>query len=647
MPFDWLRARGAQFLWELSKGGYEARLKTSRQRLWELTQEPLFREAVFMSNPQVHGFLDSWRAGLDLSKRRRKDRKRERTLYRFLTRFTAKNDTTSFFGATSLGNLEQARNGSLELPVADVRRTFLEHWAAQVLLDAAADELNVEGPKGGIPVGHPRVFDFLCEWLSAQPNGSVRTAWQERLASLRTRFSSFEYAAYQERVTLFRQIEEDFRAWTQTNTRRGEGQYYSSKTVLHEVGDRSGEVVGLTESERLAMKGSLSPLMDFCALHILVERLKTRAHVEKTFGKERIAFSELADALASPGPSYHLNAPADARKLYSELKDIRSHMRARIDDQCKAGLAEPVELLDAEVKAFVERWTSALDETGRAYTNPDILLTSSAAPTLVLGDMHAMPFLTPAAFAAAPREEDVWEATRTFLAHLCQPDLPAFLTHQRASFVAYVPDLGEVALEIDGRSCVEDERRTRFDDLHVQLTDSGFVFHTFDASGKEMPVMPLTRAANVMSRYSKVLQTTARVYPIKLLELSKWLSGPGWRSLGELPRLTFGGVVVHRRSWDICSREWVARDSDPYRSFLKLAAVTNGELPRFCYVKGGDAPKPLLVDFADPISAELFLWMARNEANLSLTEMLPDADSLWLKGPAGDYTSELRTVYVR
>ncbi len=647
MPFDWLLRRGTRPLWELSSQEYETCLSEARTQLWELTKEPLFREAVFMSNPQVHGFLDGWRGGLDAGKRRRKDRKRERTLYRFLTRFTAKNDTTSFFGATSLGRLDVQRTGPLDLPVADIRRAFLEHWAAQVLLEVSAGDLDVEIPEGGIPVGHPRVFDFLAGWLEAQPRSPDRLRWEERFTNLRSRFVSFEKASYVERLSIFRAIEEDFRAWTQVQTRRGEGKYYSSKTVLHEVGDRSGEVIGLVAEERSLMENALSPVMDFCALPVLVERIKTQAYLETKLGSGRVPLSELMDALASSGTDYHLNAPLEARHLYGELKEIRSHMRSRIDAQVKDKPGEAVELLDAKVQDFIERWQSALKKSGRAYTNPDILLTGCEKPTLVLGDMHAMPFLTPAAFAAAPREEEAWEDTRGFLSDLCHPEVPAFLTHQRASFVAYVPDLGEVALEIDGRASVPEERRCDFANVTVEVASGRCVFKVITRGGDEIPVMPLTRAANVMSRYSQVLQRTARVYPIKLLELGRWLAGPGWRQVGELPRLCFGGVVVHRRAWEVCSQDWVANNADPHASFIKLGALTDGELPRFCYVKGGDDPKPLLVDFADPMSAELFLWMARNEPNLSLTEMLPDADSLWLKGPGGNYTSELRTVYVR
>ncbi len=450
-----------------------------------------------------------------------------------------------------------------------------------------------------------------------------------------------------DRIGIFQSVEEDFQAWTAAAARRGEGAYYSSKTVLHEVGDRSGQVVGLTSNEKASLTSDMSPVMDFCTLQVLVERMKTYAYVHNHIADSDVSFTELTQLLKSAGPDYHLGAPPEARRLYRELQEIREHMRGRIERHIDTGTSAPMELLDGSVHSLLERWQSELSASGRAYTNPDILLGGGDGASSVLGDMHAMPFLTPAAFAAAPSETEVWETTRSFLADLCAPEKPAFLTHRRPSFVAYVPDLGEVALELDGVASVPDGRRAAFESLMVRVKEGGFHYRATTHDGVEMTVMPLTRAANTFSRYSSALQRTARVYPVKLLDIGRWLAAPGWRSIGQLPRLLFNGVVVHRRTWEVSAAEWIAKNGDPHTSLRNLGELTDRSLPRFCYVKGEGDPKPLLVDFADPISAELFLWMARNQTSVELTEMLPGPESLWLRGPDGRHTSELRCVYSR
>jgi hypothetical protein len=65
-------------------------------------------------------------------------------------------------------------------------------------------------------------------------------------------------------------------------------------------------------------------------------------------------------------------------------------------------------------------------------------------------------------------------------------------------------------------------------------------------------------------------------------------------------------------------------------------------------------PKPLFVDFASPIGVRIFAKIARRasadpagERSLTITEMLPGPNELWLPDAEGDrYTCELRMVAV-
>lgn len=655
VPFDWfvLRATGFSFerilpmgdeaVWHLDELTYQGRLQRSREALWAWCDDPAFREAVFMSSPQVYSLLDCWQGGFNPCSRKRKDRKRERTLYRFLTRFVGKNDTTSFFGATSLGRLSQPRSGDLNLPVARVRRVFLEHWVARALGRKISDDLQLSEPIV-LPVGEPRVLDFLKNAMgSSHPQAGVWVKCLDQVAQL---LKAFETAGFDRRRMLFGELETLVSDWLEGPVRRGAGEYYASRTVIHEVGDRSGEVVGLQARERNALR-HVSTLMEFCALHTLVDRLKMSAFLRARMGGRTLGFSEISGIASLAGNALHLEAPVEARRLYTALGDARARMRRRVDASLASnGADQEVELLDDELVALLSEWAPALDRTGRGYTNPDILFESTdGALRPVMGDMHAMPFLTPAAYAAAPHEAEAWTATGAFLEQLCAPEAPAFLVHDRPSFVAYVPDFGEVALEMDARSGQPDERRASFGSLRGHWTPDGLTFQAQVSSGEWVPVAPLTRSANVMSRYSSLLQCVARVYPLRLFGLGEWLAGPGWRGIGQLPRLCLDGAVVHRRAWVVESKRWL--HTDPRRALRALKDETGGSLPRFCYVKGGDDPKPLLVDFFDPVSAELLVWMARGDAALTLSEMLPGSDGLWLHGPGGRYTSEVRTVFVR
>ena len=129
MPAKWAAAEGNPLVWELSNSAYEKALHASRRRLFEFADRPQVREAIFLSNPGLYEHIESYVQSLLSEQRSRKHRRREGSLYRYLQRFCAKNDTTSFFGATSLGRFDSVRQSDvLNLPVADVRRVHLEHW---------------------------------------------------------------------------------------------------------------------------------------------------------------------------------------------------------------------------------------------------------------------------------------------------------------------------------------------------------------------------------------------------------------------------------------------------------------------------------------------------------------------------------------
>ena len=345
---------------------------------------------------------------------------------------------------------------------------------------------------------------------------------------------------------------------------------------------------------------------------------------------------------------YHLKAPPEAQALYTALNTLRSRLRDEIDAHLEThGPSVPYTLDDGLMEAHLTRFRALVDASGVAYTNPDLLLgVSERGIQVVLGDVHAMPFLTPAAYSAAPEAREVWTETGAFLARLAAPATPALPVYSRRSFVGYEPDFGAIALEVDGVGPAPLSRRGAMADLQISQGANGFVFHATTYDGTRHEVMPFTRSANLASRYTENITRAARVYPVRLLDLGAWLAAPGWRTEDALPRLSWGDLVLHRRRFTVAAEAW-ASSGDPYDAFRRLEAITEGALPRLAFFKADDQPKPILVDFANPVSAEFAYRVARRSDRLTLVEMLPGPDALWLHGPGGTYTSELRTVFVR
>jgi hypothetical protein len=76
-------------------------------------------------------------------------------------------------------------------------------------------------------------------------------------------------------------------------------------------------------------------------------------------------------------------------------------------------------------------------------------------------------------------------------------------------------------------------------------------------------------------------------------------------------------------------------------------------VPRFTFVKLPAEEKPFYLDLDSPIYADIFCRLLRQElevhpeSQMSITEMLPTHDQLWLTDDVGNlYTNELRMVAV-
>ncbi|PKN54792.1 MAG: hypothetical protein CVU56_24755 [Deltaproteobacteria bacterium HGW-Deltaproteobacteria-14] len=741
MPFDWLEGIGDAPLWDLDAPALAAATTRTRGRLAALLEHPLVAEALFLSNPALDAArVASWRESLTRPVRRSKDRARERTVWRYLQRFCAKNDTTSFFGATSLGRFDVTGSTHPTLPIAATRRAFLEHWAAQALVDAAVTDFDGatadgwlthprRGPnvqvdpdrvtqitasdaphhwdgatfvataqladgvldeaalaaavsattgcspsaataavttllrEGGlesaaqIATGAVDALDGVRAAIARQTNGALKKDWMAFVVAAQQGLHAFAGAASTGRRGHFDALEAGFEERAEVAARRTPGEFYASRTIMHEVGDRSGEPVALEAGVAAALETALTPLVQLCALHTLADRLTFRAWFDREVGPGEHAFAAVDRAHRRDGVRVQLAAPPAARELRRDLGAVRDAFRVQVDAHVGAhGLGRPLWLDPAPFAAVRARWDDLAAADGAAYANPDLLVGDQRAVggplRVVVGDIHAMPYLTPALYAAAPGGEVVFQDTRDWLAALCAPALPALPAVERRSFMAFEPDLGQVALEVDGRPSIPRERRASMEDLRIAATADGFELTVETHDGVRRGVMPLVRAANVMSRFSRLVQLSARVHPVRLVDVATWLAAAGWRGAAELPRLLWGGgppdveVVVARRRFRVPSEAW-ASAPDLGEALRRLAALTGGAMPRFCFTKAPSEPKPLLVDWANPVAAEMALWLARREPELAFIEMLPEPAGLWLGGPDGRHTSEVRVVFAR
>jgi len=119
------------------------------------------------------------------------------------------------------------------------------------------------------------------------------------------------------------------------------------------------------------------------------------------------------------------------------------------------------------------------------------------------------------------------------------------------------------------------------------------------------------------------------------------------------PRIIIDRLVVARESWRFAAEElsFAFEKDEPGRFIAARRWARAAQLPRFVFAKTPVEIKPFYTDFLSPIYVEILAKMVRRTAessgHVTLSEMLPRADQLWLPDNEGHrYTSELRIVAV-
>lgn len=116
------------------------------------------------------------------------------------------------------------------------------------------------------------------------------------------------------------------------------------------------------------------------------------------------------------------------------------------------------------------------------------------------------------------------------------------------------------------------------------------------------------------------------------------------------PRMSLGNLVIARERWNVCPKNmpflW---QKEPAQQFLEIRLWRQAHgMPQRVFVKSPTERKPWFLDFDSPMLTAIFVsWIRQlpEEAQVSLVEMFPDVNELWLVDREGHhFTSELRLV---
>jgi hypothetical protein len=114
--------------------------------------------------------------------------------------------------------------------------------------------------------------------------------------------------------------------------------------------------------------------------------------------------------------------------------------------------------------------------------------------------------------------------------------------------------------------------------------------------------------------------------------------------------MSLGNLVIVRERWNVSPKDMpFLGQKEPAQQFLGIRRWRQAHgMPQRVFVKSPAERKPWYLDFDSPILTAIFVsWIRQlpEEAQVSLAEMFPDLNELWLVDRQGQhFTSELRLV---
>lgn len=670
-------ARGLEAAWADERRAAESALE-------RLAEREDVQEAIFVNSPDaLQGIRRLGRTGSE-----KRHRYVLRTLVRYVERLAAKTETGSFFGPLNWGVAREGGGPNLALTVsgdgrAAARRATMSFWAAQALADHyAADpacapllrayrsarlepaagqadprlwpladgrhtaqrmaavlgwslEATLERLRDLEVRGHLRLGLWLpsscadplaaLDDLLTGAEGETRERLLAELAWWRAWLASWSRATLCEKELLLPDGERRFRAATGMPARRGAGRVSGDRFILVEeaCGNIPSLAVGGELLERLTW--GLSVALDVVASRAVDRRCQERAALRACL--PQLAVGPVAiDAIPS------LAAASDERWLRGWRRLIpdpsQREVRLSREELMAAGLIRP----------DLDDWP--------LLCAPDVMIAARDVEAVNAGDFqlvlseahHLLPPATLPFSAYHPESEAVLARLRDELAELVAPATAIVqVVWRRNKAMDFIP-FGQPALCLDW---VRPEPRSTpvpASELAVELSAGGRPVVTWlGVEGAELAIVP---------DYPDMEPELGGLRALAIPEVMAVPVSLG----GHTPRIVIEGLVFQRERWSFLQPEFPAPGDAPWspRAFAALWEWKEAHrLPDLVFVSTDAEAKPVLVDFRSIASCEVFVHLLRQAGSISVTEMLPRPDQLWLGAGADAFSCELRLTLLR
>jgi hypothetical protein len=680
-----------------ARSAFELELVERRQALRQIAADPWFQEAVWLSSPQMyeHGlrpYLDRF----DPNDRGREVKRVERQLVSYLQRFCAKNETAAFFGPVSYGDFDEPAGPGPAGPGAErtlARGAFIAFWAIQALAEAMAADpamlpylrphripsgaLDPErrklriGPRAAfdlstrscrlyqladgtrtvaelagevglsveeiaaelaalrkmravslaprVSITESRPLDRLIELARLLPvSCSARSRWLEELEGIEALRARFAGASLQEKRGILAQLEQALSRSAACEARRSGGAFYADRLIIYEESLGGMTPLSLGKAAAGKIRSRLSPILDLLAAHACHVHRQMRG-----FGRDLIL-------RWSPERSMpFLEVLARLAKEDLSFTPEPSPWKEAVRRQLAARSGERSVEIDPSQMPPVDRGALASETL---IASPDLMLAAADLDAvrrgdfdLVFSECHDAFMVWGWAVELCPwRDRIRWQAGALLRRAAGDRPVASVLASRRVKILPL--EYPGATLELMTQSDRPSQERISAAAVEVRATESGIELRAPGRPGLQLYNGELHTLAHDLFSIPKVV-------PLEV-------------TLGRhTPRACLNGVVLQRERWQLDRSELFPgtyRGSSFELMYDFRKAARRIGLPRRMFARIAAEPKPVFIDAESYFLLELLNSLVHEDAEVILTEMLPEPRDLWVRAGPEAYCSELR-----
>ncbi|GGM73435.1 hypothetical protein GCM10011609_06540 [Lentzea pudingi] len=620
---------------------HEKAVKSGSEAVIGAFDDDRLQHALHVSNPDFHEFATRLWTAEKGSLDKKSARRLTGTLHRYLRRLSTRCETVSFFGPVRFARFDRLRAVPVEIGAPQAERVHVEAstWLVSALSRYLVDSTPIDrrrvrrsplftltaqglvhvptgrrfrmSPAGraiwnsadGRTVGEvvaavERPIDEVVEELtrlgkaveltvidlpSTELRALTRLARADasiaELAAARDRFAARAWPLRRQEFAGARQIAAAF----SSRERQRPGGHYADREIFHE--DRTcrySERVTLGAPVVDSVGAALTSVLPLCYLGGLLRRADARAALRAHLGGKAAPLAALTAVDLSPqGPLERALRDRLAAIVRTTPADADGTVRLS-SDELHAGLAD--------------LWDAVPDDDP-CLPSPDLMALDGELSSWLLAELHddCSSIYGGLENPLHSEPEALWSRFSALVRDLVGDRCAAVVGRRRSAHVT--PELPGLTVELSGRSGKPAEDVVPIGEVVVPPSADGVVIR-----GEHRLLYP----GDLASPLHRALALPALV-PVPI-------------DLGDhTPRVSIDGTVYQRARWKIrCG------GLDP----LSVHRVRrDARLPQHVFLRHPSEPKPLYVNFADPLTV---LEVSRLPQDSALvTEMLPAHGQLW------------------